>query len=437
MKILFCEHEATGWSHARSNAGVLAAARRRFPAAELYLYASAKHFERMKASIDLRFQADLEDIHFIAMPVIERRHTHRPALMAALMATLWLYFDGTLRLWRAAAIARRHQCDVTFFLSGLGLHIRIAKLFSFAFLLRCPAVFVVHNWLPIRQPRLRSRILFPTSWSATRFPTLTPCHYLFLHGGMREIVESAIGDKLGDNFHDFHYPIMHGDSSESRQASDRPIEIAYLSPSHKGVDDFCMYVTACRDRIAQLADLPQPEFAVVGGFVRAKKDFVWQKLRNAGVARFPTDYLSEQEYADALSRATYVVHLFEPALFACRFSSAIHDTIAWRLPAVYLRNSYSDYVFSALGSPGWQVDSIDEAVDATIELLRTHDRSTYDERVHSVSLCATRCPWSRPPNSSAESFQASGWRIQHDEVNPASLRNGTRRANRIPVAEAA
>lgn len=389
VKILFCENEMMGWGHARSNASLLIAARHRYPEATLICYATKKHQAGMRLNVGEGLGHMLDSVKFETMPSPRMVRINFLPVVSSLLNIVTVYLNTIGRIWRTQSLARRHECDVIFFLSGSGLHIRTAKFLNILRRQYQPMVFIVHNWVS-SNPRWLTRLLFPSSWSATNTPCRAECRYVLLHGGMRKYLERSHGTQLGSRFVDFWYPIIFGFHSQDREAPRTGIRFDFLSPSHKGVDVFCEYVAACNSRLEDETPARDVSFGVIGGYTSSRQVEVAEKLQRVGVTRFPRDYLSIAEFSEELRRATYLVHLFDPTLFECRFSSAIQDGIAWRVPALFLRNNYSRHLFDDLGTPGWEVCSLEEAVEITVSLIKEFSRAKYLREVDDVDAVRSR-----------------------------------------------
>lgn len=372
-----------GWGHARSNSSLLIAARNQFPQATIYFYGTRNHYERMLESVDADLQPILDSIIFLEMATPDTSLSAVSGKLNAIRSAVSRYLSSVRILWSAIRLCRKHHCDFVLFGSGSGFHIRLVKLLGGLGGLRCPALFIVHNW---REPNrsLAARLIFPASLAVTRWPSVVRCYYIFLHGGMRGYLERTHRITFGDQYLDLAYPIVFGRESTHRTCNPDDIAFDFLSPSFKGVDVFCQYVTSCRERLREKRLEDKVSFGVIGGFSRANASRVASALEAVGVTRYPNDYLSEDGYRERLLNATYIVHLYDPSHYECRFSSAIQDGIAWRIPAIYLRNNYSQHIFDDLGTPGWQVDDLQQAVDVTIDIVESFNREAYVNQVSAV-----------------------------------------------------
>lgn len=392
--ILFSEQVMIGSGHARSNASLMIAARHAFPSARCLLYATQRHYDSLVTSADPEHGATIQSVAHVPWCDEEKPawQTSAPrSRLAGYARRISSWARSVRRTLNVAAEAKKVGADLVIHLSGDGNVVQQAKLA--AQFLRCttPAIFIGHNHHK-KSESCRYKLLTPSLMTARQIHSPLPCRYGLLFEGMRAYIQAHYDAPHMEDFFELNYPVVWGSRSAARgraRPEGKPVRIAYLSPSHKGVDDFCEFARKFHERARHEPLAMAYEFTVVGGFTRRTHKEVASKLESSGVTAFPRDYLTEEQYSNELLSADYIIQLYQPDTYDARFSSAVFDAIAWRIPGFYIATGYVRYLFDEIGKPGWMVQDIDSAISAVCEVLNAFDVESYRRQVGLVDACRT------------------------------------------------
>lgn len=353
-----------GDHHSRSNLSVMCAARKAWPDARLSLACTKAHYAAV-TEVALHSSVQIPKFDFIEISkLIERKRN-----VAIAIKVLWIWLTSWSASFETWKLARRHRFDMIVHLTPGGASVICTKVLFSSSLRDILHLHIAHELGRHFSQKRIGRILSPSLLSAASFLSNEQHRFLLLHGLMRPMLERELGRELSDCFTNFYYPIIWGSVVRNEEPPPKPDKLVfgYVSPSFKGLSDFADLVDSVRNKLKGATHLAL-EFHIIGGFVEERQHEDRALLEELGVTSFPCRRLSIAEFAQGLNAIDYAIHIFDPQHYWLRFSSAIQDTLAFSVPAIFLRNSYTDSVELEAGRIGFGVVSVEQAADVVADI---------------------------------------------------------------------
>jgi len=289
------------------------------------------------------------------------------------------------------ALSRSHNVDLVVDLWTSGIRVLATKLLKGSYdLKRIVFLHFEHNW-DIEQSRRRlKRWLLPHTIDSLKMGGNSGHAYGLLHGRMRQDIAATAKIQPRDNLFDFSYGICWPEiESTLRSVSARRVRFGYISPSFKGLAHFAQVVDCVHETLTA-EEWSSIEFEVVGRISRDRyaEDDV-RRLEKLNVVMCGAR-LGEEQYARAIARLDYAVHVYDRNHYRIRYSSSLQDTVAFCRPAIMTATGYAKSLRDLEPEYGYLVHSTEEAADVIVEIARTSADRDYEKEIRSAKRLRDR-----------------------------------------------
>jgi hypothetical protein len=371
-KIVLCEPQCLGFSHACFNSALLKTILLAYPERKVVFMGESEHLDWTRRSLAAVAPDDAEGIEWRSISVPDRNdgvakvvaHEFRLCrevldfaagndaagiLLTSVTNSGLLALKTTLylRRFRTPVVAVPHAILRTVLNDGSGTLWR--RLTGLGQILRLP-----------HPPCLKYIALGDT-----------------IHGHLAEAMP-----KVATRFHVLDLPFLWANTEiPDMKGADQPVRFGYLGAGYgdKGFDGF--HRLACDTRKAT----SNAEF-VMAGFLVDCEECSRYAPEISGVGSSP---LPDAEFRKRANGMTYAVFTATPSRYRLVASASFLDSLSFIKPGVYLRNPYVDSYFRRMGDIGYMCDSLEEMLDVIRSLAESFPAERY--RQQCVNILKGRC----------------------------------------------